>query len=43
MVILLLAGIGLLIASAWKGNLIGPGLASVVAAIWLWPHIAPLI
>ncbi len=39
----LAVGVGLLVGSAWNGRLIGPGLASVVTAIYLWPYLAPLI
>ncbi len=42
-VVFLLISVGLLVAAYWNGRLIGPGLASAVMAVWLWPHLAPLI
>ncbi len=40
--IFLLISIILLGASYWNGRLIGPGLASVVVAVYLLPHLAQL-
>lgn len=41
-ILFLILAVVLLVASYWRGALIGPGLASVVTAIYLWPHLAPL-
>ncbi len=41
-VVFLIISIALLIASYWRGALIGPGLASAVLAVYLLPHLAPL-
>lgn len=42
-ILFLLLAVILLVASYWRGSLIGPGLACVVLAVYLWPHLAPLI
>lgn len=39
-ILFLLIGVALLIASYWRGGLIGPGLASVVLGLYLWPQLA---
>lgn len=41
-VLFLIISVALLIASYWRGALIGPGLASAVLAVYLLPHLAPL-
>jgi sugar phosphate permease len=38
-VIFLIISVALLIASYWRGALIGPGLASVVVAVYLLSHL----